>query len=122
MVTAEPTLAVDYGPALPETQHSPHPPFAAPRSPLPWASTGEAKSHDMPQGFVFSEAGQGPCVPPRESWQGRASGTPSLGARVLTSPCPTPRRIRKEPGSFTRGRAVPHDPLSCCGFKQELEQ
>lgn len=86
------------------------------------ASSRAAKSHDMPQGFVFPEAGQGLCVPPRESWQGRASGTPSLGAGVLTSPCPIPSRIRKEPGSFTRGKAVPHDLLSCCGFKQELEQ
>lgn len=119
MVTAELPVTADYAPALPEAHHSPHPPFAAY---CPGASIGAAESHDMPQGFVFSETGQGPCVPPRESWQGRAHGTPSLRAPVLTSPCPTPTRIRKEPGSFTRGRAVPHDLLSCCGFKQELEQ
>lgn len=99
------------------------PTLQPPEAHCPGASIRAAKSHDMPQGFVFSEAGQSPCVPPRESWQGTASGTPSLGgAQVLTSSCPTPSRIRKEPGSFTRGRAVPHDLLSCCGFKQELEQ
>lgn len=94
MITAEPTVTVDYGPAWPEAQHSPHPPFAAPEAHCPGASIGAVKSHDMPQGFVFSEAGQDPCMPPRESWQGRVSGTPSLEAQVFTSPCPAPESGR----------------------------
>lgn len=43
VVTAEPTVTVDYGPALPEAQHSPPPLFAAPRSPLLWGQQRGSK-------------------------------------------------------------------------------
>lgn len=115
VVAAEPMITVHYTPALPGAKHSSCPPLNSTAAHGPGAGAGAAKSHDVPQGFACSK--NGPCVPRRESWQGRARRTPSPGARVLARPCLTLTGLRKEPGSCPRAREEPLALPSSSGFK-----
>lgn len=121
-VAAEPTITVDYVPALPGAQCSPHPCFEAPSS--SWLQ-GQHHCSKISRCASRCHLLQGWPGSLRASWAelaGRACSTPSPGVQALASPCLTSSGIRKEPGTIIKAKKMPHNPPSSSGFKREWQQ